>query len=134
MENKDFTTLDELNDKTHDWIESEYNNQQHSTIQMKPIDRFILDHSRLIFIQDDEFTKEVFFIEENRKVSKTNVFSIKSYKYECPVDLRNKTVQVRFNRSACDKFIVYFKDKRMGEAAKLNLHINAQLRIKGGTS
>jgi len=98
---------------------------------MRPLDRFILDHSRLTFIQDDEFTTEVFFIEENRKVSKTNVFSINSHKYECPVDLRNKTIQVRFNRSSCDRFIVYFKDKRMGEASKLNLHLNAQLQMTG---
>lgn len=134
VENKDFTSLDELNDKAHDWIENDYNNQQHSAIQMRPLDRFTLDHSRLSFIQDDEFTEEVFFIEENRKVSKTNVFSINSHKYECPVDLRNKTIQVRFNRSSCDRFIVYFKDKRMGEASLLNLHVNAQQRMAGGNS
>jgi len=86
----------------------------------------------LTFLYDDETTEEVFFIEENRKVSKTNVFSINSQKYECPVDLRNKTIQVRYSRSQRDKFIVYFKDKRMGEASKLDLHFNAQQRMKGG--
>jgi len=41
------------------------------------------------------------------------------------VDLRNKTIQVHHNRSRRDKFIVYFKDKRMVEASKLDLHFNA---------
>jgi putative transposase len=85
----------------------------------------------ITFLYDDETTEEIFFIEENRKVSKTNVFSINSQKYECPVDLRNKTIQVRYNRSSRDKFIVYFKDKRMGEASKLDLHFNAQQRMTG---
>jgi len=125
VENKDFTSLEEINDKAHDWIENDYNNQHHSGIQMTPLDRFTLDHTRLTFLYDDETTEEIFFIEENRKVSKTNVFSINSQKYECPVDLRNKTIQVRYSRSQRDKFIVYFKDKRMGVASKLDLHFNA---------
>jgi len=134
VENKDFISLDELNDKAHEWIENDYNNQHHSGIQMKPLDRFTLDHTRLTFLYDDDTTEEIFFIEENRKVSKTNVFSINSHKYECPVDLRNKTIQVRYSRSQRDKFIVYFKDKRMGEASRLDLHFNAQQRMTGATS
>ena len=47
---------------------------------MVPIDRFNLDHHRIQFLTDDEYTEEVFFIEETRKVSKTNVFSINSQK------------------------------------------------------
>ena len=121
----EFKTLDELNDKTHDWIENEYNAQYHSGIQMVPIDRFNLDHSRIHFLCDDEFTGEVFFIEETRKVSKTNVFSINSQKYECPVDLREKAIQVRYDRSRRNHFIVFFNDQRMGEASLLDLHYNA---------
>ncbi len=75
---------------------------------MIPIDRFNLDRSRIKFLTDDQYTGEVFFIEEDRKVGKTNVFSINSQKYECPVDLQEKTVQVRFDRSSRDAFIVYF--------------------------
>jgi len=50
---------------------------------MKPLDRFPLDHIRITFLYDDKTTEEVFFLEEARKVSKTNVFSINSNKYEC---------------------------------------------------
>ncbi|GMQ83803.1 MAG: hypothetical protein BMS9Abin06_0545 [Gammaproteobacteria bacterium] len=41
------------------------------------------------------------------------------------MDLRQKTVQVRYDRSRLDRFIVYFADKRMGEAQVLDLHFNA---------
>ena len=93
---------------------------------MIPIDRFNLDRNRIKFLTDDEYSEEVFFVEEDRKVSKTNVFSIGNQKYECPVDLREKKVQVRFDRNRKDRFIVYFGDKRMGEAWKLDLHQNAK--------
>ncbi len=59
-----------------------------------------------------------------------NVFSINSQKYECPVDLREKKIQVRYDRGKRDRFIVYFSDKRMGEASLLDLHYNANLRKK----
>lgn len=124
----EFKTLEELNDKTHEWIEHQYNNQKHSSIQMTPIDRFALDHSRIHFLTDDEYTEEVFFVEENRKVSKTNLFSINSNKWECPVDLRDKTIQVRFDRNNKNRFIVYFNGNRMGEACPVNLVYNANLR------
>jgi len=91
---------------------------------MIPIDRFNLDHRQ--FLTDDQTTEEVFFIEVDRKVSKTKVFSINNHKYECPVDLRQKTVQVRYDRSRMNRFIVYFASKRMGEALLLNLLFNAQ--------
>jgi len=131
VQHLEFKTLDELNDKTHDWIENDYNAKHHTGIQMNPIDRFNLDHNRIQFLTDDEYTEEVFFIEETRKVSKTNVFSINSQKYECPVDLREKKIQVRYDRTRRNRFIVYFADKRMGEASLLDLHYNAHQRAPG---
>ena len=128
VQHLEFTSLNELNEKTHEWIENEYNSKNHTGIQMVPIDRFNLDHNHIKFLTDDEYTEEVFFIEENRKVSKTNVFSINSQKWECPVDLREKQVQVRYDRTRRDSFIVYFNDKRMGKASLLDLHFNANQR------
>ena len=132
VQHLEFTSLEELNNKTHEWIENEYNSKNHTGIQMVPIDRFNLDHSRIKFLTDDEYTEEVFFIEETRKVSKTNVFSINSQKWECPVDLRDKHIQVRYDRTRRDNFIVYFNDKRMGNANLLNLHFNASQRNPTG--
>jgi len=124
-----FPSLVDLNRLTHEWVEGEYNSKYHSGIQMIPIDRFNLDRNRIKFLTDDAYSAEVFFVEENRKVSKTNVFSINSQRYECPVDLREKTIQVRYDRMRHDRFVVYFDGHRMGEATVLNLYANAQLRL-----
>jgi hypothetical protein len=124
-----FSSLEELNRLTHDWVEGEYNAQFHSGIQMTPIDRFNLDRNRIKFLTDDTYSAEVFFVEENRKVSKTNVFSIHSQRYECPVDLREKIVQVRYDRQRHDRFVVYFDGHRLGEATVLDLYANARSRL-----
>ena len=124
-----FASLEQLNDLTHQWVEQEYNAKFHSAIQMAPIDRFNLDRNRIKFLSDDAFCAEAFFVEEQRKVSKTNVFSILSQRYECPVDLRGKAVQVRFDRMRCDRFVVYFAGQRMGEATPLDVYANARLRM-----
>ena len=124
-----FSSLEELNRLTHDWVEGEYNAQFHSGIQMTPIDRFNLDRNRIKFLTDDAYSAEMFFVEENRKVSKTNVFSIHSQRYECPVDLREKTIQVRYDRLRRDRLVVYFDGHRMGEATVLDLYVNARSRL-----
>lgn len=126
-----FASLEELNRLTHEWVEHQYNTQYHSGIQMAPLDRFNLDRKRLHFLTDDAFSAEVFYIEEDRKVGKTNVFSIHAQRYECPVDLREKTIQVRYDRQRRDTYIVYFSGQRMGPACPLDLLANAQLRMPG---
>ena len=131
-----FSSLEQLNQMTQAWIEDHYNNQPHSSIQMRPLDRFNLDHDRIVFLSNDAFTEEVFFVEVDRCVSKVNVFSINNQRFECPVDLRNKTIQVRYNRKQRDRFIVYFNDQRMGEATPLHQYFNAQQpsKLSGSSS
>ncbi|WP_444998449.1 DDE-type integrase/transposase/recombinase [Aliikangiella sp. IMCC44359] len=129
--NHSFNSLDELNQKTTDWIESHYNNQPHQGIQMKPLDRFNLDHARIHYLLDDEYADEVFFVEEERKVSSVNVFSIHAQKFECPVDLRGKTIQVRFDRSHKNRYVLYYQNQRMGDALPLNLYFNAKQPRQG---
>jgi putative transposase len=125
-----FESLDDLNLKTSQWIENEYNSQYHSGIMMAPADRFKLDFQRIKFLNDDAANDEIFFVEEKRKVSKTNLFSINSRRFECPVDLREKAVQIRYDRSRKNRFIVYFNNQRMGEATPLDLHHNANSHRK----
>ena len=128
--NFEFDSLDQLNELTHRWIEDEYNSKPHSGIQMKPVDRFNLDISRIKYITNNEITQEVFFVEELRKVNKTNCISMFSQQFECPVDLRGLQVQVRYDRQDKSKIIVYFKNKRMGQALALNAIANAhQMRF-----
>lgn len=44
---------------------------------------------------------------------------------------RVKKIQVRYDQNRRDRYIVYFDDKRMGEATPLNLHQNASIKREG---
>ena len=120
----DLSSLDALNSQFTQWVETEYNAAVHSTIQMKPIDRFGMDLSRIRFLDPIEANDELFYAEQDRTVRKDNTFSITAVRYEAPRDLAGRVVQVRFQRSKPDRIIVYYKGDRMGEAARLDFLAN----------
>jgi hypothetical protein len=124
----ELSSLKELNRQFTEWAEGEYNVTQHSAIGMKPIDRFGLDLARVRFLSPSETNDELFYAEETRKVKKDNTFSFNNVRYETPVDLRDKTITIRYERSSCNRLVIYYKEKRMGEAKKLNLISNGKLR------
>ncbi len=124
--NHDLSSLENLNKLTTNWVENEYNDRYHSSIQMKPIDRFAIDRNKIEYLPNEDFIDEVFFVEEDRKVSKDNTFRFDRSIYEAPVHLREQTIQIRFHPKKRDNIIVFFKDKKMGYANAVDLYFNAK--------
>jgi hypothetical protein len=112
----DLSSIEALNRAFTAWVEDEYNAREHSSLNMRPIDRFGLDLRRIRFLPPNEVNDELFFVEQDRTVLADNTFSLKSRRFEAPRDLRNRKVQVRFDRLKFDRAVVYFKGERMGEA------------------
>jgi MSHA biogenesis protein MshM len=83
---------------------------------VKPIDRFGLDLHRIRYLSPSEVSDELFFVEQERSVLTDNTFSLKNTRFEAPRDLRNRKVQVRFDRLHFERAIVYYKGERMSEA------------------
>jgi transposase InsO family protein len=122
--NLDLSSLDALNRAFTAWVEDEYHQREHSSLGMKPIDRFGLDLGRIRFLPPGDVADELFFVEHSRKVLADNTFSLKNTRFEAPRDLRNRKIQVRFNRLKFDRAIVYFKGERMGEARPVDFIAN----------
>lgn len=120
----DLSSLSKLNDQFRDWVENEYNTRIHGILKMKPVDRFGMDLERIRFLDPMAANDELFFFEEDRSVRKNNTFQINNKYYEAPRDLRGRKIQVRFNRAAPKRIIVFYKGERMGEAAKLDFLSN----------
>lgn len=116
----DLSSLALLNEQFHHWVEEEYNAKLHSTLQMKPLDRFAMDLDRIRFLDPMEANDELFFFEESRCARKDNTFSINSVRYEAPRNLAGLTIQVRFNRANPNRIIVFYQNERMGEATILD--------------
>lgn len=120
----DLSSVRKLNDQFRVWVEEEYNAKVHSTLKMKPVDRFAMDLKRIRFLEPMAFNEELFFFEQDRCVRKDNTFQVKNVRYEAPRGLAGMKVQVRFNRVDLSRIIVFFKNERMGEATELDYYAN----------
>ena len=128
----DLSSLESLNRQFTHWVENDYNAAPHDGIGMKPIDRFGIDLARIRFLTPSEFTDELFYAEATRKVKKDNTFSFGGRRYETPVDLREKEIQIRHDRHHHDTsaVLIYFKGQRMGAARLLDAVANGLRRRK----
>jgi putative transposase len=113
--------LRQLNDEFTRWVEDTYHTREHSTLGMKPIDRFGLDLKHVRHLSDNPFSDELFLLESTRKVRVDNTFSYDSICFEAPRDLRNSTITIRHNRPGLGfPPVVYQDGERLGEAIKLD--------------
>jgi len=123
----DLSSLEVLNRQFHDWVEDEYHETVHSTLKMKPRERFAMDARNLRFLDPMEANDELFFFEEDRSVRKDNIFQVAGIRYECPRDLSSRKIQVRYRRGTRGRIIVYYKGERIGQAAPLDLLANDRM-------
>jgi putative transposase len=132
----DLSSLEALNRQFSHWVESDYNAVPHDAIGMKPIDRFGIDRARVRFLPPSEHNDELFYAEAARKVKKDNTFSFLGRRYETPVDLRDREIQLRYDRRRHDTgmspaaVIIYHKGQRLGAARRLDAVANGLLRRK----
>ena len=126
----DLSSLTELNKQFNHWVEHDYNASEHSTLGMKPIDRFGVDLSRIRFLPPSEETDELFYAEATRTVKKDNTFSFQGDRYETPIDLRGKKIELRYERQRQGTVVIYDKGRRIGRARLLDAVANGLARRK----
>jgi putative transposase len=130
VRNLDLSSLETLNQQFTQWVEQEYNATVHSTLGMKPIDRFGVDLSRIRFLAPSEDADELFYAEAVRTVKKDNTFSFQGVRYETPVDLRGKKVALRYQRRRNGAVVIYDQGRRLGPARPLDAVANGLARRK----
>jgi putative transposase len=114
-------SLAALNSEFIRWVEDTYHTREHSTLGMKPIDRFGLDLSRIHHLAQSPFGCEFFLLESTRKVRADNTFSFNATLYEAPCDLRNTTITILHNRPGIDLAPIVFQNgQRLGQATPLD--------------
>jgi putative transposase len=128
----ELSSLEILNRQFTHWVERDYNASAHDAIGMKPIDRFGIDLARVRFLAPSEHNDELFFAAAVRKVKKDNTFSFSGRRYETPTDLRDKEIQLRYDRHRTDAVavVIYHKGQRIGAARLLDAVANGLARRK----
>jgi len=119
---QNLNSLEALNSAFTQWVEDHYHHSTHSTLGMKPIERYGLDTHLIEFLPPNLYYDEIFMAEETRKVKADNTFSFKSIRYEAPVDLRNRQISIRFDQLPTGSkypshpLATYYKEQRVGES------------------
>ena len=113
-------TLRDLNAAFIEWLETIYHDRIHTTLGMKPIDRFGLDLDRVRRLSGSPYCAELFMLEDTRKVRIDNTFSFNSRRYEAPRDMRGKTITIRYQRHTGFPPAVYQDGDRLGDATLLD--------------
>jgi putative transposase len=128
----DLASLEALNRQFTLWLEHDYNATVHDALGMKPIDRFGIDLGRVRFLPPSEHGDELFYAEAVRHVKKDNTFSFQGRRYETPVDLAGKEIQLRYDRHRGETaaVVIYHKGQRVGAARLLDPIANGLLRRK----
>jgi transposase InsO family protein len=110
------SSIEELNEHFRAWVEDTYHTREHTTLGMRPLDRFGLDLNLVRHLQHCDFNHELFFLEATRKVRIDNTFNFQKVRYEAPRDLRGKTIILRYSRFTGDgtQPIGYFEGERLG--------------------
>jgi putative transposase len=116
----DLSSIEALNDQFRDWVEQEYNASKHSTLAMKPIDRFGMDLARIRFLDPSEANDELFYFEQERSVRKDNTFQVVGKRFEAPRNLADRKIQIRYNRAHPTRIVVFYQGERMGVATPLD--------------
>ena len=129
----DLSSLRVLNEQFTRWVEDEYHASVHSTLGMKPVDRFALDLARVRFLPPGQANDELFYAETTRSVKADNTFSFQGRRYEAPRDVRAKTITLRHDPGdPSAPLIVYVGADRLGGARPLNLVLNDRAPRIGG--
>ena len=123
----DLSSIDVLNEQFIAWAENEYNHRHHSTLGMKPVERYALDRERVQYLRPNQYSEELFMMEETRGVGADNTFSYKRIRYEAPADLRKKTIHIRYDKAPTgqktappSRIPVYYQGQRIGLAKALD--------------
>lgn len=120
------TSLEELNKLFTHWVENTYHTREHSTLGMKPIDRFGLDLNRIHHLDHCEFNRELFFLETTRKVRSDNTFNFRNTRYEAPRELHGRSIHLRYSRFTGDgsTLIAYHDGQRLGHVTPIDFIAN----------
>jgi len=121
----DLSSITTLNTQFSRWVEDEYHDRVHSSLGIKPVDRFALDIARIKYLAPGQANDELFYSEAVRTVKADNTFSLAGQRYEAPRDVRSREIAVRYDPlDPAAPLVVYLGPDRLGEARPLRPILN----------
>lgn len=108
-----FSSLEDLNEKYYNYVNSEYNNHFHSSIEDTPRKRFMKDYKLLKFVESDELLNEYFLHTFERKVATDSTIQLFGKAYEVPSRYMKQKITVKFEPTNLDVAYIYEDGKKI---------------------
>ena len=102
-----------MNEKYYNYVNSEYNNHFHSSIEDTPRKRFMKDYKLLKFVESDELLNEYFLHTFERKVATDSTIQLFGKAYEVPSRYMKQKITVKFEPTNLDVAYIYEDGKKI---------------------
>lgn len=125
-------SLEELNRKLWNWVESAYHQRPHGSTKESPLSRYQRAVGTLRQLPPEADLEALFFTRLDRTVRKDGTVLIDKELYEVPLHLRGLRVELRYDPFSKKRIDVWHEKRRVGAARLANRQLNSE--IGGGIS
>jgi transposase InsO family protein len=101
------SSLEELNSLFTDFVENDYNHHKHSSIDMKPIDKFMQHIDSIRFVKSTEELNRIFLHRASRKVINDATISLNTTIFEVPAKYIGEKILVRYEAFSMAKAYIF---------------------------
>lgn len=126
------SSLEELNGRLADWLQTVYHVRHHEGIGMSPAERFARGSAQVRPLDAHLDLDRLFYAQEFRRVRKDGTVRLDNGLYEVDLALRGLEVRLRFDPWTLARVEVDYRGQSFGLARKVDRHLNSQLQ-GGGT-
>lgn len=129
-------SLEELNARLADWIQTVYHTRHHEGIGMTPQERFARGGAPIRTLDPHLDLDRIFYAELFRVVRKDGTVRLNNDLYEVDLALRGLEVRLRFDPWTLARVEVDYRGQSFGLARPVDRHLNSQLnlQLKGGVA
>jgi transposase InsO family protein len=123
-------SLEELNARLADWLQTIYQVRSHEGTGMSPTERFAKGSAQVRPLDPHLDLERLFYAQQFRLVRKDGTVRLDNDLYEVDLALRGLEVRLRFNPWTLARVEVDYRGQSFGLARKVDRHLNSQ--IQGG--
>ena len=121
-------SLEELNARLADWLQTVYHVRHHEGIGMSPQERFARGSAQVRLPEPHLDLERLFYAQEFRVVRKDGTVRLHNGLYEVDLALRGLEVRLRFDPWSLARVEVDYRGQSFGLARKVDRHLNSQLQ------
>jgi putative transposase len=131
LEGQSVQSLQALNSRFWQWVETAYHQARHSATVQTPLERYRQAIGTLRQIPSEVDIEPLFYTRKTRTVRKDGTVVVDKVLYEVPLHLRGLQVELRYDPFALDRIEVWHDKRLVRLACRVNRIANSELG--GGT-